>query len=401
MRSERWHQAFATVPRHRFLPAFFRIAGNGWEPVSPSVSGAEAWLEAVYSDQPCITQLDEHLTPDEVDGVVEGEPTSSSSMPSLMAVMLECLDFSDDAQILEVGTGSGYNAAILTTGLGSDQVTTVEVDPGVAADARQVLTDLGLTPRVIVGDGLASVAEPASFDRITATCSVSRVPRAWIRQVRPGGRILATLTGPLYGSAQVLLSVDDRGAAEGRFVNPESSFMRARTPKSSPEEMGWAPRRDILTTAPRCPAKWPLAALDQWPINVLAQWAAPGATRGEIGYGEHGQDWVPMLHDGREATSFAAFSTDATGQVMVAEGGPRRLWTAVEDILTVWTDSGRAGLDAFRMRIDPDGVHTIHLDRAGRAWTLQVDQPTEQDDRPGSHVKLATPNSDDGPRPRE
>ncbi|MFG2662409.1 methyltransferase domain-containing protein, partial [Streptomyces sp. NPDC048425] len=135
-----WLQAFADVPRHVFVPRFYTQGTDGaWQPVS---WGDVGYLEAVYADAALTTQLDEH-----------GFPTSSSSQPSLMLTMLEALDVHDGHRVFELGTGTGYNTALLSHRLGEKRVTSVDVDPGLVAAAIGRLKQAGHSPTLAVGDG--------------------------------------------------------------------------------------------------------------------------------------------------------------------------------------------------------------------------------------------------------
>ena len=81
-------------------------------------------------------------------------PTSSASGPVIVAVMLAALDAHEGHRVLEIGTGTGYNAALLTHRLGAEQVTSLEVDPDIATHAREALSDTGFGGvTVITGDG--------------------------------------------------------------------------------------------------------------------------------------------------------------------------------------------------------------------------------------------------------
>lgn len=79
--------------------------------------------------------------------------TSSASKPDLVLSMLAALDVHDGHTVLEIGTGSGYNAALLAARLGAPSVTTVEIDPGLATSARAALVASGFPVTVLTGDG--------------------------------------------------------------------------------------------------------------------------------------------------------------------------------------------------------------------------------------------------------
>ncbi|GAA1716679.1 hypothetical protein GCM10009745_76520 [Kribbella yunnanensis] len=111
--SDGWRAAVAEVPRHVFVPTFYRQTPSEQEAVDASSPGE--WLEGVYGDQLL---------------VVSPDVKSSSTVPSLMAVMLEALDPADGHRILEIGTGTGYNAALLCHRLGDGNVVSVDIAGG-------------------------------------------------------------------------------------------------------------------------------------------------------------------------------------------------------------------------------------------------------------------------------
>ncbi|MGQ0779178.1 MAG: methyltransferase domain-containing protein [Pseudonocardiales bacterium] len=137
-----------------------------------------------------------------------GAPPSSSSMPTVMAGMLEALDLQPGHRVLEIGTGTGHNAALLCHRVGPQNVVSVELDPSLADAARRALAGLRLNPAVHAGDGSAGLAAAAPFDRIIATAAADHIPPAWISQLAPGGVILIDLRGSLSGSLLRLTAVD-------------------------------------------------------------------------------------------------------------------------------------------------------------------------------------------------
>ncbi|MEV0284367.1 CocE/NonD family hydrolase C-terminal non-catalytic domain-containing protein [Kribbella sp. NPDC050820] len=127
-----WRAAFAAAPRHLFVPRFYQNTSEGSAQID--VSAGDQWLRTVYSDT--------HL-------VTKDDVTSSSTAPSLMATMLEALDLSGDETVLEVGTGIGYNAALLSERLGDTQVVSIGIDPQSVDDARRHLATAGYHPLLI------------------------------------------------------------------------------------------------------------------------------------------------------------------------------------------------------------------------------------------------------------
>ncbi|MGH3937133.1 MAG: methyltransferase domain-containing protein [Pseudonocardiaceae bacterium] len=221
-----WREVFASVPREEFVPRFFlHKPGGGMRAVD---SGDDDWLTSVYSDRTLVTQLNgDDTTWDQArdNGGTTGRATSSSTEPTLMAWML---DLQPWHHVLEVGTGTGYNAALLSHRLGSDHVTTIDVDPQVVSVARQRLARAGYTPTVIAADAGLGHPDRAPYDRILSTCSWPRIPGPWLEQTRPGGLVLNHLYTELDAGAMVLLRVAADGTATGNFLSEYGAFMPRR-----------------------------------------------------------------------------------------------------------------------------------------------------------------------------
>ncbi|MET9500807.1 methyltransferase domain-containing protein [Streptomyces sp. NPDC006622] len=209
-----WREAFAVVPRHLFVPYYYVGGAHGYERrwgESPDPRARRRWVSGAYEDVPLATRLR------------DGELLSSSSQPSLMAEMLAELRVRDGDRVLEIGAGTGYNAALLSYRLGDERITTVDLDPEIAESARRHLAAAGYRPTVVTGDGARGVAERAPFDRVVATCELPSVPRAWIGQCRPGARILTPLATGL-----LTLTVGGTGQAEGNFLPTPAYFVPLR-----------------------------------------------------------------------------------------------------------------------------------------------------------------------------
>lgn len=184
LRSPGWISAFKTVPRHVFVPRFLidRKCTGSYELLDgEEATNRREWLERVYSDESLATQLD------------RDEWVSSSSQPSLMAMMLEALNIAGHERVLEVGTGTGYNAALLCAVLGDSQVVSIDIDSDLVAAARRHLKSLEYRPILASADGAAGYPEFAPYDRIIATCSMFQIPTTWITQATEGGMILVNL----------------------------------------------------------------------------------------------------------------------------------------------------------------------------------------------------------------
>jgi protein-L-isoaspartate O-methyltransferase len=220
-----WRAAIEQTPPRLFVPRFYRnddTIADGADPVTVG-----EWLDAVYSDTSLVVQC--AIAP----GTDIPFPTSSSTMPSLMVRMLQLLDIIDGSRVLEIGTATGYNAALLCHRLGAEHVASIELHPGLAADAADRLHGLGYAPTLAVGDGAGGIPDRAPYDRIIATCAVPAIPAAWIDQLAPGGRIVTDLRGELASSLAVL---DKSGpdTVQGRLLDLPGHFMWLRSTPESP-----------------------------------------------------------------------------------------------------------------------------------------------------------------------
>ncbi|MDT9685843.1 methyltransferase domain-containing protein [Streptomyces sp. TRM76323] len=228
-----WRAAFEEVPRHLFVPYYYVGTLGGYERLrydDPDPEGRRRWLEGAYEDEPLGTRLR------------GGDLVSSASQPSLMADMLHALDVRDGDTVLEIGAGSGYNAALLSHRLGDAHVTTVDIDADITDAARAHLHAAGHHPAVVTGDGARGCPDRAPFDRIVATCALPSVPPGWPAQCRPGAYVVAPLSTGI-----VRLRVEDAEHAEGRFLPTSAYFvpLRGALPAAPEPRTGGLPRRAL------------------------------------------------------------------------------------------------------------------------------------------------------------
>lgn len=352
-----WAEAFQGAPRAQFLPEVM------W-PFDPDTGHSltvdrhtdpDAWHRWADTDAPITIQWDDGQHTGTAPGRVY---TSSASMPSLVAAMLDSLDAHPGMRVLEIGTGTGWNAALLSHRLGAESVTTVEVDPDVATHAATVLHRAGYAPRVATGDGAAGYPDNAPYDRVIATCGMRRIPTTWIEQTRPGGVILAPWgTDYSQRDALVRLVVHGDGSATGAFTGP-AEFMKARAQRST-----WPRYEGYVTDWPGqvSTTSLPLEAITSGDPHGVTEYVlgllVPDCAHGVHNLGEEVNAWFFGLSD--RSWAVARFTG---GEATVHQSGPRRLWDEVEAARRWWDKRGRAGVERFGLTVTPEGQHRVWLD---------------------------------------
>lgn len=175
-------KAFLNVPREKFVPSTLE--------------------SSAYDDHPL--------------SIGQGQTISA---PSMVAIMLEALDLSEGQKILEIGTGSGYNAALLSEVAGEDgEIYTIERLEAIAETGRKNLEKVGYDQiKVAVGDGTKGYQPESPWDRILVTACAPEIPEPLVDQLKIGGK-LATPVGKHYMS-QNLLVVEKTGEDETEIQN--------------------------------------------------------------------------------------------------------------------------------------------------------------------------------------
>ena len=333
---ESWLEAFQNTPRHVFVPRFYRLDMTVPDGSDPRYR--EEWLAAVYSDESLTTH---HAL---VPGTDLMWPTSSSTKPSLMAHMLHLLDVHTGDRVLEVGTGTGYNTALLCHRLGDRNVASIDIDPNLITTARARLADLGHHPILVCGDGAQGISEAAPFDRIIATCAVPAIPPPWIVQLREGGVIVTDLRGEL-ASNLVVLHKTGPTTVEGRFLPTPGHFMWLRPHADNPLRDGNSLTATIdHDHATQRPTQLDPGVLDQPDLRFLLQLRDTAIQA--IWRTHRGSTELLCIHS-RDGAWAEVGTTERGDGHTVTQGGPRHIWDQVEHTAAHWFHLGRPQADRF------------------------------------------------------
>lgn len=194
--------AFRAVPRHLFLPGI------------P--------LNTVYSDRSIPTKQQDGMT------------LSSSSQPAIMAVMLEDLALKHGHHVLEIGAGTGYNAALMAHIVGrSGRVVTVDIDDDIVSGARASLATMGAGHvQVVCNDGADGYPVSAPYDRIIVTAGAGDIASEWRNQLKPGGRLMLPLS--IHG-VQKLVTFQEAGGRLDSIAVRDCGFLPLRGAQAQPE----------------------------------------------------------------------------------------------------------------------------------------------------------------------
>lgn len=351
--------AFREVPRHYFL--------------------SDLPLDQVYSDEALPVKRDP-------DGIV----ISSSSQPTMMAMMLRQLDLRPGHNVLEIGAGTGYNAAIMQHLVGKEgNVTTLELDKELAQEARRSLQRAGaFDVRVVEADGAGGYAPRAAYDRIIATAGVWDIPKAWVQQLKPRGIIVA----PLWINAlqvSAALHLEDNGTLYSDSNLP-CGFIRMRGAGAGPAVSQRVGSSALVLTANEVPL------LDSAALHTLFSDGVEHTLLDiRLSASDYFHGFLPylVLHL-PEGFAFAAYNLIANQQVYGIDGhgfaliragsacfvpfhahgearsfGAPDAFMAVQDALLGWDAAGRPGWQSLRLRLYPKSAdrpsdqHNLMYDR--------------------------------------
>ncbi|MGW1076069.1 methyltransferase domain-containing protein [Streptomyces sp. NPDC002537] len=360
----RWEAALTAAPRHLFLPrtVWAEDEHGDYAQVSADIE-PDRWLELAYAEEPVVTQINDGRPVGDDDAVL---PSSSASDPGTVVRMLTMLDPRPGRRILEIGTGTGWNTALLSHAVGAENVTSVEIDEQVARHAADALCRASMKPRIVTADGEYGWPAGAPYDHVIATCAVHTIPPAWIDQTRPGGTVLTPWNSPWRDYGLLHLTVRPDHTAQGNF-SPHSAFMLMRGQRRDVRlfrdvvQDEHRPTESTTGLAPTAVAGDDLDA--QFALGLLLPdlWHAwhenpvdGVATRLWVASADAGS-WAAVDDDGQREDRFTVW-----------QHGPRRLWDEVEATWTWHSTNGRPGPARFGLTATRTGQR-VWLDDADNA----------------------------------
>ncbi|MGH3888730.1 MAG: methyltransferase domain-containing protein [Pseudonocardiaceae bacterium] len=359
-----WRETFLAVPRHLFIP------DTVWQH-DPTIDGPndlvpvhrgeqpDRWLDIAYANRSVTVQVDDGQ-PVGPDG--RGRDISSSaSHPGIVAQMLAASGAQPGQRVLEIGTGTGYNTALLAHRLGAHHVVSMEIDAALAGHAQRALTEAGYDAvTVLTGDGTRGHHERAPYDRVLCTASVQHVPHAWVAQIRPGGRILTPWANAYFDGALLALAPLGDGTATGRIVG-KAWFMWLRDQRVPRVSVSGFVRDgqhvDTSTTEVH-----PYEVAGDYDAQLAVGLRVPDCRHlywSPDHDDDHGTLW--LIDPGSGAWASLRHHPKSDGPYEVRQHGSRRLWDEVKAAYQWWRDAGDPKAADWRFTVTPD-TQRVELD---------------------------------------
>lgn len=361
IRSTRLAQAFARIPREEFVPFFYdRPAGQRtWKMYTPDTMEWSEWLTTIYQDRSLITQITQDI------------PTSSSSMLSVMAQMLEALDVQAGHRVLEIGTGTGYNAAILADLVEDPQlITTVDIDAELVDRARRLLQRVVGQVYVNICDGSQGEAARAPYDRIIVTASASSLPREWYKQLAPDGRLVVALQGTLEVGGFLMIEKASNGeGALGQFLAPPLHFMPLRTLEAS----ALSTARELFQRPVGCevqlePEHHFLTLQQNQAFRWFVQWWWPGNITINRAIMPGGVSLLILMDQSNRA--ILQLKQGNSGWWRGKQHGTFPLWKTIEQAIEQFMDLEEPERQLYEVRIDEQEARLQVCDVNGQAYFI-------------------------------
>lgn len=335
-------------------------------------------LQEVYSDESVVTRWGS-----------SGLPLSSSTEPCLMATMLEQLGPRPGHRVLEIGAGTGYNAALLAHLVAIEgRVTTVDIDEAIVGEAHAGLARAGFEAvEVVHGDGWLGHARGAPYDRIEVTVGVWDISPHWVEQLERDALLLVPLW--LRGGLQVSVAFERHGGVLRSVSTRPCGFMRLRGRYAGPE--GYLQFQGGYASLDAGASEVQLGELLECsPRSVPAQ-AFTSLPPG----------WFPRF--ALDVPGAFLFVRDIDKRPSVGLCDPRDRSLALLDddrIVAFGGEAARAALQAYLPRARPLNVNDLLI------WALPLHQPAEDAgawvlDRPGFRLLVRERARPPGPTPAQ
>ncbi len=328
--------AFRDVPRHLFLP--------------------DRPANEVYRDDAIVTKR------------AGGIPVSSSSQPAMMALMLDQLALEPGMRVLEIGAGTGFNAALIGHLVGrGGAVTTIDIDPELAERARAHLATAELpNVRVVAGDGGLGAPDHAPYDRVIATASCWEIPPPWLEQLADGGILVLPLR---VNGTGFVAALRREGAALRSTRIQRGGFMVLRgafghdfgLAFDEPLGNGVTDLRADAPLPPRLVEALPALLAERRSIDIerpedgrerddLLAYLLLQGLRGLLPIRRRGPAATPSILLVASPGSAIEWSFDGEGLYGYGDGAAERL---VNDAVARWEAEGRPGASQLQMTVTP------------------------------------------------
>jgi protein-L-isoaspartate O-methyltransferase len=360
-----WHEAVSNTPRHLLVPRWWQRIPNSptqeWELVNLPDNSPQR-LRAAYSDETLVTRVGPlHADHAKSDERGTGDPTSSSTLPGLVVSMADRLGVKPGDRVLDVGTGSGYSAALFGHRFGDANVTSVDVDPYLVTAARDRLAEFGRHPHMEAIDATGELPDTV-YDRIMATVSVRPVPASWLRALRPGGRLVTSIA---YTALLITATKGADGIARGTVQPDPATFMETRQQADYPPKLNevFASARVREGDDVRHPYGPILDLWQDWPLRYLFELDTPGVETRAAAY-DDGRRVVWLL----AADESWARAEDGP-RPLIHQAGPRRLWDALDRVSRKWEEHDRFPLHTMRAELSSEGS-TLHA--PADSWSFPI-----------------------------
>ena len=345
--------AFRAVPRHRFVRRYLDQRRKKPRMVRVNVDRpTPAQLSSIYRNHSLTT----HRPPG---------PISTVSQPSLVAQMLSLLDLKPGMNVLEIGAGSGWNAALIAHLVGTrGRISSVELVSEVAAEARRAVAREGYrNVEIVTGNGANGHAGGAPFDRIISTVGSPDIFPTWVNQVKEGGKLLVPLQAFPHGPFCLMSLFKKRGTHLVGDVHGHAWFILLQGEDGAGADVEVEVQDRLKTARGKKKGR-----------KKLAPWACvhPGAIphhRANLLF----MAYLEGMRIEQHQKTFLLSSPDADGYCIVEDDslqplGRRDVHDQFMEIAEQWLASGAPGVTNYRIEVWP---RTARKRRPRSGWLVE------------------------------